>query len=173
MTKVINRYHDTHLIEMAKHRLMLEEFFIKKSNLNVRDEEGHNALYWAIKYRSRHNVSLLLKYDISLMVGYDTHALFHAIACNDYETFSHLLDQEVVGLDIRDSAGITLLMRAIQMESVAMVRYLINHGANLYIEDYEGNQALDYAKSCKNKGVFNLVHYRILFEETQRRREVA
>ncbi|MBD3792854.1 MAG: ankyrin repeat domain-containing protein [Campylobacterales bacterium] len=72
------------------------------------------------------------------MVGYDTHALFHAIACNDYETFSHLLDQEVVGLDIRDSAGITLLMRAIQMESVAMVRYLINHGANLYIPEFDG-----------------------------------
>lgn len=169
MTKVINKYHDLHLIEMAKHRLMLEEFLVKQANLSVRDNEGRNALYWAIKYRSRHNVTLLLKYDISLMVGYDTHALFHAIANNDYETFVLLLDQKVVGLDIKDTTGMTLLMRAIQMESVPMVRYLINHGANLYLEDNEGHVPLDYVQSCKNRDVFNLVHYRIIYEQTQRR----
>ena len=168
MTKVINKYHDLNLIEMTKHRLMLEEFLVKRSNLNVRDSEGRNALYWAIKYRSKHNVALLLKYDISLMVGYETHALFHAIAHNDYETFILLLNQEVVGLDTKDTAGMTLLMRAIQIESVPMVRYLINHGANLYLEDNEGYVALDYAKSCKNRDVFNLIHYRIIYEQSQK-----
>jgi len=168
MTKVINKYHDLNLIEMAKHRLMLEEFLVKRSNLSVRDNEGRNALYWAIKYRSKHNVALLLKYDISLMVDCDTHAIFHAIAHNDYDTFIMLLNKKVVGLDIKDTAGMTLLMRAIQAESVPMVRYLINHGANLYLEDSEGNVALDYAKSSKNRDVFNLVHYRIIYEQSQK-----
>lgn len=173
MTKVINKYHNLHLIEMAKHHLMLEEFMVKRSNLNVRDNEGRNALYWAIKYRSQHNVTLLLKHNISLMVGYDTHALFHAIAHNNYETFTLLLDQKIVDLDLKDTIGMTLLMRAIQMESIPMVRYLINHGANLYLQDNEENVALDYAKSCKNKDVFNLVHYRIIYEQIEKRREVA
>jgi len=171
--KAINRYQDTHLIEMAKHRLMLEEFLVKRSNLDTRDNEGRNALYWAIKYRNKHNVSLLIKHDISLMVGYDMHALFHAIACNDYETFTLLLNDKVQGIDIRDSFGVTLLMRAVEKESVAMVRYLINHGANLYLEDSDGQTPLDYAKSCKNRDVFSLVHYRIIYEQSQKRREVA
>ncbi len=168
MTKAMkNRYHDLHLIEMAKHRLMLEDFLVKRVNLDVRDKEGQNTLYWAIKNRSQHNVQLLLKYEIDLMVKDSLHAIFHAISSNDTETFVYLLENKMISIDVKNSIGETLLMRAIHVESISMVRYLINHGANLYLSDDHNHKAIDYAHACKNRDVFNLVHYRILYEKSK------
>ncbi len=166
MTKAMgSNYNDIHFLEMAKHRLMLEEFLVKKSNINVRDEEGRNSLYWAIKHRSRHNVSLLLKYGVDLMVADDLHAIFHAIDSLDIETLIYLLELKIVHIDKQNSKGETLLMRAIQVESVYMVRYLIHHGANLYLENDAKKRAIDYATLAKNRDIFDIMHYRIMSEK--------
>jgi ankyrin repeat protein len=165
MTRAMNiSYHHAHILEMAKERLLIEEFLVKKSDLTIRDTEGRNSLFWAIKHKSRYNIQILLKYNISLMVKPNLHALFHAINSGDYGTLKELLEQNL-DINMTNEVGQTLLMRAIQVESVMMVRYLINHGANLYLMDDEHNMAIDYAKICKNRDVFNLVHYRILYEE--------
>ena len=168
MTKVMRtNYHDIHLLEMVKHKLMLEKFLVKKSNLSIRDKEGRNSLYWAIKHRSRHNISLLLKYGVDLMVSNDLHAIFHAIDSLDIETFTYLLESKKVSIDMQNSKAETLLMKAIQVESIQMVRYLIHNGANLYFVNNSKNRAIDYAKSVKNRDVFNVVHYRILNEKSE------
>lgn len=169
MTKIMEQnYQELNLIEMAKHRLMLEEFLVKKANLDIRDNNYRNALYWSIKFRHRHNTDLLLKYQISLMVSHNLHALFHTIKYNDIDTFIILLKLEATDINMRNDQEETLLMKAIKAESVPMVRYLINHGANLYLSDYQNRTALDYAKACKNSYVFDLVHYRILYEASQK-----
>lgn len=165
MTQSMNHYyHQSHILEMVKEKLMLEEFLLQTFNVYSRDLNGRNALYWAIKHRSKHNVKLLIKYSISLMVEEDLHALFHAIASDDYDTFIYLLNLGL-SIDMTNSCGQTLLMKAIQAESVPMVRYLINHGADLYLLDDVYNMAIDYAKECKNKKVYELVHYRMVYDE--------
>jgi len=162
-----NSYHQLHLLEMAKNGLMLEEFLVKKANIDVRDEEGRSIFYWAIKKRSKHNVQLLMKYNAALMVKEELHALFHAISSNDIETFILLLEEKLLNIDMQNHLGQTLLMKAIEKESVQMVRYLINHGAHLYLEDEENKKAIDYAKETKDKRVYELVYYRILFEQLE------
>jgi len=154
------------LLEMAEERLMLEEFLVANADLNVRGIYGRNALFWTIKTSHKHNTSLLLTYGISLMVEPNYHALFHSIVCNDFETFTLLLE---LGEDINmiNKEQQTLLMTAVQKENVMMVRYLINHGIDLYAEDMHRKTALDYAKNIKNQMVFDLVHYRILYENSQ------
>lgn len=170
MTKAMNNdYHDLRLLEMAEHRLMLEEFLVKKANLQVRDKESRNTLYWAIKNRSRHNTTLLLKYKIDLMVTDTLHAIFHAISSHDIETFIYLLDSNLVNLNIKNIIGESLLMRAIDVESVPMVRHLINHGADLYASNDDEAMAIDYAQHCKNRDVYNLVYYRILNEKSRKK----
>lgn len=165
MTQSMNHYyHQSHILEMAEQKLMLEEFLVQKSNVYSRDLNGRNALYWAIKHRSQHNVKLLVKYSISLMVEPDLHALFHTIASDDYETFVYLLNLGL-SIDMVNFCGQTLLMKAIQAESVSMVRYLINHGADLYLLDDVYNMAIDYAKECQDKKVYELVHYRMVYDE--------
>ena len=165
MTRSMNQtYYRVDILDMAAQKLLLEEFLVKQSNINTRDSQGRNALYWAIYHKSRHNVQLLIKYNSSLRVAPELHALFHAIDCNDYETFSELLE---LGLDINmiNECGQTLLMRAIKAESVQMVRYLINHGANLYLLDDNHHMAIDYAKEVDNQKVYELVHYRMVYDD--------
>ena len=169
MTNNIKQRHQgLELIEMAEHRLMLEEFLVKKSNLKIRDNEYKNALYWTIKYRNRHNTRLLLKYNIPLIVSRNLHALFHAIKSNDIDTFIYLLELENTDINMINHRSQTLLMEAIKAESVPMVRYLINHGANLYLTDCQNRTALDFSKNATNRDVFNLVHYRILYQSSKK-----
>lgn len=70
-----------------------------------------------------------------------------------------------------NDVGQTLLMKAIQVESVMIVRYLIHKGADLHLKDDEHHTAMDYAKLCENRDVFNLIHYRIKYLELMDKKE--
>jgi ankyrin repeat protein len=169
MTKVIvPDYHDHRVLEMAKERLMLEEFLVKESNISVQDEKGRNALYWAIQHRHKHNVKILLKYNVSLMVTHDTHALFHTIESNDIDIFMHIFALSDIDVNIRDKNGATLIMKAIEHKSINIARYLINKGADLYLADNKGKTASDYIEDCDHQDLYNLVYYRIVYEKSVR-----
>jgi len=94
-------------------------------------------------------------------------AIFHAVSSHDIETFIYLLDSKIVSINMKNMIGESLLMRAIHVESIPMVRYLINHGADLYTSNDDNAMAIDYAQHCKNRDVYNLVHYRILYEKSK------
>jgi ankyrin repeat protein len=154
------------LLEMAQERLMLDAFLVKNSNIHARDNHGRNALFWAIKTSHKHNTHLLLNHNIDLMVQPNYHALFHTIVSNNFEIFLLLLEFGE-NINMTDEENKTLLMTAVEEENVMMVRYLINHGVNLNAQDIDGLTALDYAKKVKNSMVFDLVHYRILYEKIE------
>jgi len=164
--RIMPTYHDHTILEMAKERLMLEEFLIKKSNISVRDELNRNALYWAIKHRHRHNVKILLKYNISLMVTNNKHALFHTIESNDIDIFMHIFALSNIDVNIKDKEGKTLIMKAIEHQSIHIARYLINKDADLYLEDNQGKTASDYIQKCTHQDLYNLVYYRIVYEKS-------
>jgi len=166
MTRVMrSNFHQVDIVQMAEQKLMLEEFLIKKSDLGVRDFSGNNALYWAIKNKNIKNVKLLIKYDITLEVKEELHALFHSVECRDYDSFGHILDTNMKNINMTNSKGQTLLMKAIEFESLSIARYLINNGADLYKMDYKYDMALDYASRCNNTNIFNLLHYRVLYDD--------
>jgi len=159
-----NSYHSSHLLEMVEHRMPIDITLLKKSDVNIRDYQGKNALYWAIKNQSSRNVSILIEHNISLMVKENLHAMFHAIESNNLEALLFLIEQEV-DINMQNSKGQTPLMRALELESIMIVRYLVSYGADLYIMDDNYDMAIDYAKRCKNRDIFNLIHYKILYEE--------
>ncbi len=160
-------YHDMRVLEMAQDRLMLEEFLVKKTDLSVRNQLGENALYWAIKYRNHHNVKILLKYNISIMVTPTKHALFHTLEAKDVELFMHIFTLSQVDVNLKDKMGKTLLMRAIEAKSINIVRYLLNRGADLYIRDDANKSISDYIEKCNHQDLYNLVYYRIVYEKNQ------
>ncbi|CAA6807616.1 MAG: Unknown protein [uncultured Sulfurovum sp.] len=153
-------------LEMAKERLMLEEFLVENVDINARDTDGQNALFWAIRTSHKHNIDLLLSHNISLMVKPTYHALFHAIQSNNLETFSLLLEL-VKDIKMRNDKGQTLLMTAIEQENTIMVQYLLNHGINLYAKDMNGLTALDYIKKVKNRMIYDLVYYKSIYQKEQ------
>jgi len=163
----IGNYQDIRVLEMVQERLMLEEFLVKKTNLKVRNALGENALYWAIHYRNHHNVKILLKYNIDLMVTPKKHALFHTIEVQDVELFMHIFTLAHVNVNLKDHMGKTLLMRAIEANAINIVRYLINKGADLYLSDENNQSALDYIGKCKHQDLYNLVYYRIVYDKNK------
>ncbi|HHS92983.1 MAG TPA: ankyrin repeat domain-containing protein [Campylobacterales bacterium] len=170
MRKAIETHNSTqseYFLEMAKERLMLEEFLVENVDVNQRDAEGKNALYWAIKTSHKHNINLLLSHGVSPMVKPNYHALFHTIRSNNLEAFALFLGS-CNEINMQNERGQTLLMVAIEMENSIMVQYLINHGINLFTKDKNGFTALEYAKKAKNRMVFDLVYYKIVYEKSQK-----
>jgi len=154
------------LLEMAENRLMLEKSLLKKNEINARDKQGRNALYWAIKTSHKHNIDFLLKHHISLLVKLNTHALFHTIKSKNLDFFVYLL-QLKEDINMRNGSMQSLLMVAIEEKNVMMIRYLINHGINLQIQDNKGKVALEYAKQSNNQMIFDLVHYKLMIAKTK------
>ena len=149
MTAPLNTHMQTNLMDMVKDKLLLERITLNGVDVNPRDNDGHNALYWAIKKRSTHNANLLISFGSSLMVSTHQHALFHAIECGHHEILVLLIEK---GLDVNitDDCGKTLLMYAIEAEMFESVRYLIQKDANMYLLDNALNMAEDYVKECNS-----------------------
>jgi len=156
-----------YFLDMVQERLMIEAFLLADVEINIRDNEGRNALYWAIRTSHKHNIDLLLKHGISLMVKPNHHALFHTIESNNLGTFALLL-KVCKEINMLNNKGQTLLMTAIQQENSVMVQYLINHGIRLDTRDIYGFTALDYTKKSKNRMVFDLVYYATLSQESNK-----
>lgn len=150
MTAPLNTHIQTNLIEMVKDKLLLERITLNGVNVNIKDTEGRNPLYWAIKRRSTHNANLLVSFGSSLMVSQYTHAIFHAIECGHHEMLVLLIKK---GLDVNivDNNGKTALMYAIESEAFETVKFLVRNGADLYLLDDTLNMAEDYAKKCDSK----------------------
>ena len=68
---------------------------------------------------------------------------------------------------MRNRSMQSLLMVAIEEKNIMMVRYLINHGINLHMQDNRGRVALDYAKLSKNQMLFDLVHYKLMISKSK------
>jgi len=165
MTAPMNTYIQNNLIDMVKEKLLLERITLNGVDVNKRDNEGKNALYWAIKKRSTHNANLLISFGSSFMVKGDKHALFHALECGQHEMLVLLVER---GQDINtvDSLGKTILMYAIEMEVFESVKYLVSHGADMYVLDNALNMAEDYAKSSNSELIQSYLQH-IIYTDMQ------
>ena len=165
MTAPVNKHMQSNLMEMVKDKLLLERITLNNIDVNPRDAEGRNALYWAIKSRSTHNTALLISFGSSLVVYKNTHALFHAIECQHHEIVVLLIEK---GLDINmtNNVGKTALMCAIESELFETVRYLMQKGADAYLMDDGLNMAEDYAKLCNSELIKTYIQH-IVYRDMQ------
>jgi len=136
--------------------------------INVRDNKGRNALFWALFAENTDNASLLIKKGInycSNITGGIT-SLHYAIFKNDFEVFKILSD--FMDIDTTDSQGSTPLMCAAFYDRDEMVEHLILKGADFKPVDNEGIGLLDYAisgrslksiETLKKLGIFDDVPY--------------
>ncbi|MDY0403462.1 ankyrin repeat domain-containing protein [Sulfurovum sp.] len=110
MTLPKNRHHLFNVIEEVRGKKYLSFQNLIGAQVNRRDDEGRNALCWAIKRRHTHNAGLLIEFETSLMVAPRLHALFHAIEEGYYELII-LLVQSGISPNITDEYGSWSLSR--------------------------------------------------------------
>lgn len=152
MTISISKYLSHHLIDTVKEKLPLERISLNGIDVNMKDEEKKNALYWAIQTKSTHNAKLLISFGSALMVSPSQHAMFHAIEHNHHEVVEHLLN---LGLNpnITDDMGYSALIQAVRYNSIASIDLLLRHDADLFYMDRSHNMAEDYAEKINNPKV--------------------
>ena len=170
MTLSKNRHHLFNVIEEVRNKKELSYQNLIGAPVNRRDEEGRNALYWAIKRRHTHNAGLLIEFETSLMVSPKLHALFHAIEEGHYELII-LLVQSGISPNITDEYGRSSLMVAIEKEQFRTVCFLIRNGADLFQMDDRYDMALDYALRSECGEIRGFVeHVLAMIEEEEQKK---
>lgn len=117
-------------------------------NINLRDSEGKNALYWAMHNRNFNIIKKLIAKDISLQITPSLWAMNYAVYKNDVKLIK-CLKNSGVNLNDYDDVNSTPLIYAVLYNKIQSINYLINNGASLVHEDSLGNSALSLAYDLK------------------------
>jgi len=167
MTMPNSRYLPYKIIEIIKGKSLLEHRMLIGVDINNRDTQGRNALYWAINHHNIHNVKLLIEHEISLKVTPQQHAIFYAIEEDHYETVV-LLVQSGISPNITDTKGRTVLMNAIEKEQFRTVCFLVRNGADLFKMDDNYDMAAEYASRSECNMIKDFIkHVYLLTEEKE------
>jgi ankyrin repeat protein len=158
MTMPMNQDFMSLIIDIIKDNITLQQLDLKDTNISYKDKKGRNALYFAIKTRNITNAKLLIESGIPLMVAPKTHALFHSICCNDFETMKFLIEKGI-DINIKDTEYKTPLIKAVSLNRVKMVKYLLEQGADIFKMDVKYDMAIDFAYLIGSKKLVNILYY--------------
>ena len=133
------------LIQNNKWNMLVEMLELNILDINARDCNGKNALYWAMKYKRNDIIKKLLELNISPIVSSNLTAVNYAVYLNDIKLLKCLKDS---GLDIdeKDEINSTPLINAILFNKQNCIKYLIQNGADIEHENFLGNSANNLLK---------------------------
>ncbi|MCG3651881.1 ankyrin repeat domain-containing protein [Aliarcobacter butzleri] len=130
------------LIAGEKWDMLIEIFRLKILDINARDCNGRNALYWAILKNKTDIIKKLIDLDISIEVSPNFLAMNFAVY-NDNIKVIKCLKNCGLNINVIDDINSTPLIYAILYNKQNSIKYLIENGANLDHEDFLGNSPLN------------------------------
>lgn len=143
---------------LAKDPHSADEILKAGADLGAQDQDGKNALAYAIRFDSDSCAALLLERaspaQRDALLSKDKSPLgpvATAIGCNAEKTTA-LLCKEGFDPDARDANGDTALLLASDRCTHGVVKALIDHGCKIYAEDRNGRTPMDRAKMRENHG---------------------
>lgn len=145
----------TPLMEACRHcRANVVTFLIEHgAEVNAHDQSGHTPLMEACSHGEENAVTFLIEHgaDVDPQDNYEETALHHAVY-SDCESLKILSCLILKGLDVNacESDGRSPLMIASVRGKVNSVAFLLEHGANVNLQNKNGETALYYAVSGYN-----------------------
>ncbi|MEV9526214.1 ankyrin repeat domain-containing protein [Aliarcobacter butzleri] len=130
------------LIAGEKWDMLIEIFRLKILDINARDCNGRNALYWAILKNKTDIIKKLIDLDISTEASPNFLAMNFAVY-NDNIKVIKCLKNCGLNINVIDDINSTPLIYAILYNKQNSIKYLIENGANLEHEDFLGNSPLN------------------------------
>jgi ankyrin repeat protein len=144
------------LSELVERAIKLRKCF----SMNARTQRGETALHWAVIYRQRQFLELLISQGADLNVT-DTDrktALHKAIINGDVLSVEVLLSlPRRVDLKLEDSQGYTPLRWAAAYGQMRVVEMLLESGADINAQDKDGWTALRWAAQRGHKRIVELL----------------
>ena len=141
-------YLSSHFLEVVKKNEHIEGFNTSQININFKDKEGRNALFFAIKNNHIENVQLLIDKGVALMVSPLNHALFHAIKHDSIKSVQYLI-KKGISVNIRNEKFQTPLMMATYHDRVDICRFLLNQKADMFLMDNNHDMAVDFIRNSQ------------------------
>ena len=134
------------LIENEKWDMLLEMFKSNILEINSKDINGRNALYWAINKNKTELIKELISLGINTEISPNLSAINYAIYLDNI-TILKCLKNCGLNIDEIDDVNSTPLIYAILYKKQNSIKYLIENGANLEHEDFLGNTPAQLLKS--------------------------
>ena len=134
------------LIESEKWDMLLEMFKSNILEINSKDINGRNALYWAINKNKTEIIKELISLGINTEISPNLSAINYAIYLDNIKILKCLKNCGL-NIDENDDVNSTPLIYAILYKKQNSIKYLIENGANLEHEDFLGNTPAQLLKS--------------------------
>lgn len=134
------------LIESEKWNMLLEMFKSNILEINSKDINGRNALYWAINKNKTELIKELISLGINTEISPNLSAINYAIYLDNIKILKCLKNCGL-NIDEIDDVNSTPLIYAILYKKQNSIKYLIENGANLEHEDFLGNTPAQLLKS--------------------------
>lgn len=134
------------LIESEKWDMLLKMFKSNILEINSKDINGRNALYWAINKNKTEIIKELISLGINTEISPNLSAINYAINLDNIKILKCLKNCGL-NIDEIDDVNSTPLIYAILYKKQNSIKYLIENGANLEHEDFLGNTPAQLLKS--------------------------
>ena len=137
---------------------MIELLLEHKAHVNIADSSGFTPLFWAATGGHKKNVVALLNHGATVDTeGSYLTALWAAVDNGHTEIVQVLLEHRA-NVEILDQWGYTMLIRAAQHNREALVKLLLQYGAQVNrAEAYSGTTALSIAKDEGHARIVSLL----------------
>lgn len=134
------------LINSEKWSMLLEMFKSNILDINSKDINGRNALYWAINKNKTELIKELISLGINTEISPNLSAINYAIYLDNIKILKCLKNCGL-NIDEIDDVNSTPLIYAILYKKRNSIKFLIENGANLEHEDFLGNTPKQLLKS--------------------------
>lgn len=156
-----NCYGETALIYAAAtgNKALVDGLLHNGSRINHQDNEGRTALHWAVDKGHLEIVLLLTgnRSNVNIPDGIHKTPLILAVENNRPEIAEHLLKIPEIRVDHRDHGGNTALHWAVNVGSKSLVKLLLQHKAQVNIQNNFGSTPLIWAAKNGNNELTQLL----------------
>ena len=146
-----NGRNEVHYCAMHDCSAILEALAAQRCNVDLRDNQGKTPLMYACENGRYATVACLIRRggaSVDITDNEGRNVLHHCFTgTNPSLNCAKVLFQRGVGVNVRDTAGITPLMLACQAcakTHIPLIRFLIEQGADPILQDNDGSDAFDY-----------------------------
>lgn len=139
--------------------IVIDKLLKFNANLDIKNDEGFNSIHLAIFMKNVEVCKKFINKDIDINAQNTQGESYLHMACNfELEQIVKLLIKHGIDVNMKEySNEYTALMYGIMHNNINIINDLLNHGANVNIQDYFGNTAIHYSIEGEKYPVINIL----------------